>query len=447
MMEKPFHGGSEIGLMAKPRAREMQTMKVVHLNTHDSEGGAACAAYRLNKRLQAIGHDSQLMVGFQTLREDGVDGINNGARPFRGLSDKILDRIGPRLEAAFGWDAWSYRNSWHIPRIPAFREADMVNLHNMHGGYFNPRALPMIVSEKPVVWTLHDVWSFTGHCAISYGCEKFIDGCDQSCPSPDDYPSMSASRINGRWLMLKRLFKQNPHLTAVTPSRWMAGQAQKGFWKNHRVEVIPNGIDLTVFTPLDKQKAREALGLPEDGQFLLFCASEIDNPGKGGSFLIKSFQELKLKNLRLLTFGRGDIRSMEKEIPVPVISLGPIQNDPFLRLAYSAADVLAFPTLSDNLPNTVIESMACGTPAVAFDTGGVPEIIEHMETGYLAKYKDSQDLAKGLNMILSDDILREKMSRRGVEVASEKYNVSQMTKRYVDLYREVVEEFSRLKIE
>jgi len=421
-------------------------VNILHINTLDNIGGAARAMYRLHQGLQRLGYQSQLLVGHQTMLEQRIDYISSQAKPFRTLTDKILDRIGMRLEKRFGTDRWSYRNSWRIPQTPAFRQADVVNLHNLHGGYFNFRALPDLAGHKPIIWTLHDMWALTGHCAYSYGCERWRSGC-HDCPLLKEPGRQIAEpqpvrtdHTRSVWEGKRRVYRIAP-LHIVTPSEWLRGLVQESILASAAtIQCIPNGIDLGVFHPLEQHTARQALDLPVDARVIFFSAASVMQGRKGVSYLMQALEHLPdAGSTWLLTSGgRAELEDLANRFRIR--QLGHLSDEGLQRLAFCAADLFVFPTLADNQPLVVLEALACGTPVVSFDVGGVPEMVRHMETGYLARYKDADDLARGVHLLLNDDNLRTRMRNRCREVAEAEYSLELQAKRYVDVYKLAIED-------
>ena len=425
-------------------------MNILHINTLDNVGGAARAMHRLHQELRRLGHRSQCLVGRQTMLEPGIDNINRQARPFRTLADKVLDRIGIRLERRFSLDAWCYRNSWRIPHTPAFRQTDVINLHNLHGGYFNFRALPELARHKPIVWTLHDMWALTGHCAYSYDCERWRTGC-YDCPllkepgrqivEPKPIP---ADRTRSVWETKRRVYQTTP-LHIVTPSEWLRALVQESILTSAAtIQCIPCGIDLDVFRPLDQGTAREALDLPTDTHVVFFSAHGGVHGRKGFSYLLQALEDLPGTDSIWLLASGGRIELRQQPERFNVRQLGHLSDERLQRLAFAAADLFVFPTLADNQPLVLIEALACGTPVVSFDVGGVPEMVRHMETGYLVRYKDANDLAQGIRVLLNDDNLRLRMRHRCREIAESEYSLELQAKRYLEVYEQAVEYYHAL---
>ena len=420
-------------------------MRILHINTLDNVGGAARAMYRLHQGLRRQGYQSQLLVGHQTTLEPDIDDISHQAKPFRTLADKVLDRIGVRLEKRLGIDGWSHRNSWRIRQMPAFRQADVINLHNLHGGYFNLRALPELTRHKPAVWTLHDMWALTGHCAYSYDCERWRSGC-YDCPllkepgrqivEPKPAPMDRTRQV---WHMKRGLYERSL-LHIVTPSQWLRKLVEGSILADSlTIQCIPYGLDLALFRPLEQATARRALDLPLNARVVMFMAHDATHGRKGFGYLLDALAGLPdTYSIYLLTVGSHGRLGPQVE-RFRLRTLGYLSDQGLQRLAYTAADAFVFPTLTDNQPLVLIEAMACGTPIVSFDIGGVPEMVRHMETGYLARYRDTDDLARGIQLLLNDDNLRTRMRHRCREIAESEYSLELQARRYLEVYKRAIE--------
>jgi glycosyltransferase involved in cell wall biosynthesis len=346
-------------------------------------------------------------------------------------------------------DAWFslpsvYDSTGRILNTELFRQAEVIQLHNLHGWYFNYGLLPQISGLKPVIWTLHDMWAFTGHCAYAYDCERWRTKC-YDCPqlnrdrrTPVEPRPPLVDRTPVVWERKRSLYRRSK-LHIVTPSRWLADQARNSILGGAAdIQCIPYGIDVTTFNPTDQTSARRALGIRQDAKVILFVAAKVIQGRKGLGYLYDALGSIRAHNdILLLTVGGSEpdqpqLRHHEQ------MHLGHIADDSKLSLVYSAADLYVLPTLADNLPLTVQESMASGTPVVAFDVGGLPEMIDHLRTGYLARYKDAADLAAGIRMILDDDTLRLQMRKACRAFAVQHYDLDCQTTRYVELYEHAI---------
>ena len=370
-------------------------MKLLVLSDLESTGGAAIACQRLTQGLMDLGVHCVRAVG-------SMDG---GAPP----QEKILLSPGRRLDGviqfahAFGFDplAQTLANGGARRQLRLILERvkpDAIHLHNLHKAAWDIGLVEECALHAPVVWTLHDMWSMTGRCCYAYDCGKFVTGCDAACPTPNEYPALAPSRIADSWAEKKSALAEHPNLVAACPSRWMAQQARQGIWKNRRVEVIANGLDLQAYKPADPQAARVALGLDPKLPTVLIVADYLKERRKGGGLLNDVLAAARTRPLQLLTLGH-----FPPEIEHPGIRhthCGYIASDLMKSLVYSAADLLLHMAPVDNLPNTVAEAIACGTPVVAYATGGVPEMVMPGETGWLADRFAPESFAAALDQAL-----------------------------------------------
>ncbi|GMV49500.1 MAG: D-inositol-3-phosphate glycosyltransferase [Nitrospirae bacterium] len=407
-------------------------MNILHLSTEYNQGGSGRAAYRIHASLRRRGHTSHMLVS----------GLVHGAPeagPIWGTMPwRAADWLARRATDALSLQYLFLPSSWRLLRHPWFREADLVQLYNTHGGYLSHAVFGVASRKKPFVWRLSDMWPFTGHCCYAYDCDRWKTGCG-ACPLLQDEPALRTDRTALLWRIKQRIYA-DAKVTLVAPSRWIAGLARHsplvGHWP---LEVIPNGLDLSVFRPIRRTAAREVLGLPQDESVVLFSSVETQAHRKGGTFVAEAVKRLKGRTrrpFRLLVVGQR-ARDWEQAMPVPVTAIDLVKDDHLLALLYSAADVFVHPALADNLPNGVLESLACGTPVVAFEVGGVGEAVRPMETGYLARHKDADDLAEGMRSLLDDDDLRHRLSRRCREIAETEYDMELQTTRFEQLYQAV----------
>lgn len=398
-------------------------MNVVHVSIADDVGGAARSAYKIHSGLRHLGVRSRMLVGYKFTADPDV-------RAFRELPWRIVDRPFQALTDALALQYLFLPSTLRLAFHPWMRDADIVQLYNLHGGYVSyVLLLGLLGRRKRIVLRLSDMWALTGHCAYSLECERWRTGCGR-CPHLKDYPGLTRDRTAANW-RIKRWLYSRVDLCLVAPSRWIERlAAQSPLLGRFPITWIPNGVDTDVFVPRDRARARAALGLPSDGRYVLFSATEAR---KGGSHLARALREARaaVPDLRLITVGAESSAAADD---LPGTHLGVIRDDATLALAYAAADVFALPAVADNLPNTVLESLAAGTAVVAYAVGGVPEAVRHLETGYLIAAGDASGLARGLVMLLRDDQLRERIARRAREVAEREYSLALQARRFADLY-------------
>ena len=404
-------------------------MKVLHINQSDISGGAAIAGYRLHQGLLAEGIDSRMLVGTMKTVSDRIASVPRKPR-FENQLNRFTRYSGLNYINLF--------SSFNIPNHKFYQDADILNFHNLHTGYFNYLAIPTLTKTKPAVFTLHDMWSFTGHCAYSYDCDRWEIGCGK-CPYLETYPAIYRDSTSLEW-KLKNWVYSKSNLTIITLSNWLTEQSKTSMLNRFPIYHIPNGIDTNAYQPLDRQLCKAVLDIPSNKRVLLFGADSLKDQRKGGDLLLKTLQQLPqfLKSETvLLTFGNGS-ETITSELGMRTINLGYINSDRLKSIAYAAADLFVFPTRADNLPLVLQESMACGTPMVSFDIGGVPDLVRHMVTGYLAKPEDAKDFCKGIVMLLEDEQLRQTMSANCRTIALAEYSLELQAKRYIEIYKKIL---------
>jgi glycosyltransferase involved in cell wall biosynthesis len=384
-------------------------LKVVHLNTYEGNGGAGRACLRLNDALLASGTESSVMVYYQF--KESTKAVAFSKTPFQKAA-AIINILAERylakgllkgLKTPFSLQ-WFGRS---ISKHPALKEADVIHLHWINHGFLRPKDLAELEDlDKPIVWTFHDSNAFTGGCHVRYSCENFHKQCG-CCPLLKVSNQNDISHQN--WLRKKKGYS-NLGFHIVAPSRWMANSIKFSSLMGVReVTVIPNNIETSVFKPYVKAEAKKLLNIPADKFVLMsgFMPSKNDKH-KGTSYLIDALADLARRpginkeNIELLIFGNKDSGVMP-EFPFKTTFLGTISDDSHLAKCYSAADAFITPSLEDNLPNTVMESLACATPVVAFKTGGIPDMVSHLVNGYLAEYESAEDLATGIEWLYHEE--------------------------------------------
>jgi glycosyltransferase involved in cell wall biosynthesis len=410
---------------------------VLVVNTHQKSGGAARAAYRMFCGIREAFPGVRYLTLFREDSAPDVFGLS-GASVRGAIALCLVDRDRrplssyPEKSNSFFSPA-VYPNPLRI-RLSRFRPK-LAHLHWVGHGLLRVEDIGKL--NCPIIWTLHDAWAFTGGCHYTGVCESYKQQCG-NCPQlgsmrPDDL---------SRALMLRKIRAfANLDLTIVAPSRWLGDMAaQSSLFFGRRIEVIPNGLDTEAFKPIDRNMARDYFGLSNDRPAILFGTHLLSDPRKGGDLLCEALASLG-EECTLLIFGEGKLQ-LENAPLVTVRSLGSFSDNASLALAYSAADVFLCPSREDNLPNTVAEALACGTPCVAFDTNGLPDMIEHQKTGWLAKPFDPVDLASGIKWVLAHAHPEDLRKAARAKAVSD-YSMAVMTERYSRLYTEVLESGSR----
>ncbi len=416
-------------------------MKVVLVNKSDRGGGAAVACRRLQKALMKTGTDAKLLV--QEKCDDDQSVIETGSGFWKRKKNFLLFAF-ERFYFLFYEASKEIRFAFspaiageNIHKNNLIKEADIIHIHWFNQGFLSLKNLKRLIAlNKPIVWTLHDMWVFTGGCHYSGDCKNYMVSCG-NCPF---IKKPSEKDLSYKILKKKKAILKNANITFVTCSNWLKTKAKaSSLLKDFKVVSIPNPIDQKQFYPMDKKMIREKLSLPTDKKLILFAAANISDKRKGLSYLLKALELIEKNNsiptdLEIVTFGKSD-DSVFNNLPFKVHNLGILSKVEKIAEAYNAADLFVLPSLEDNLPNTIMESLACGTPVLAFKTGGIPEMIEHKKNGYLADYKSAEDLKKGLGFILnhpqSDDF-----SKAAVEKVQTTYNEKVVAEQYMEVYGE-----------
>ena len=417
-------------------------MKILLLNTSAITGGASKAAYRLLKGLQRNDVQVQMLVQSKIIDDYSIIGPEVKWQKAFSKIRPIIDSIPvkfykQRKKIIFSPAIIPDNISKKVKNI----NPDIVHLHWIAGGFIKIESLAKM--KKPIVWTLHDSWAFTGGCHIPFECKKYIKNCG-CCPTLN---SNKKKDLSYKILQRKRKYWKNLDLTIVTPSSWLGKCAKKSslFYKT-RVEVIPNGIDLSRFKPIDKNIARDILCLPKDKKIILFGAmSAINDQNKGFHLLkqsLKKYQLIGNKNIEFVVFGSSKPKN-EENLGFKIHYLGRLNDEISLALVYSTADVFILPSIQENLPNTIMESLACGIPVVAFNVGGISDMIDHQRNGYLAKPFDTTDLSCGIKWVLEDNIRWRKLSESARAKVINEFDIVKIAKRYEDLYKDILKRENR----
>lgn len=417
--------------------------KVVHLSTIDVKGGAARSAHRLHQGLQRIGCSSTMFAMEKTCPDQTIVRFE----PPQGLVDRVGHRIRReaiardfaryRASRPSGYEMFSDdRGPFPHAMVPQIPPCDVVNLHWVAGMVDYTSFFPQMTQTTPVVWTLHDMNAFTGGCHYDHRCGRFSGSCG-ACPQLGSNREQDLSRAV--WERKKRaiMAAKTGRLRIVTPSRWLAEEARKSSLLSEiRVDVIPYGLDLDVFTPRDKAYSRDLLGIPQDARVVFFLADVVDNRRKGFSFLLEALPHCAKRVEKLLLVSLGQ-QPPQTDGGMPWLHLGSIHDDRLLSAVYSAADLFVLPSLQDNLANTVLEAMACGVPVVSFDAGGTPDMVRPGITGQLVPAFEVPVLASTIVELLNAPDVLKTMSAHCRRVALEDYPLVLQAERYASLYQEL----------
>lgn len=430
-------------------------MKVFHINTYDQMGGAARAAYRLHTGLLGMRVESRMLVRWKHSREETIRCADPGERPPRLQKDfSLIEAVQEHYIRRSRTPVSNTLFSFPYPGIdisvdPEIQGANIANLHWVADFLSSVTLGRLFRSGKPIVWTLHDQEAFSGGCHYSAGCKGYENGC-RDCPQLQDDPLGLPAAV----LKDKQGLFEGADLTIVTPSRWMAECARRSLlFGGRRIEVIPNGLETNVFKPSYRPKAKERIGLNPDTRTILFGAEYGTEKRKGFAELMRVLSACRRdpdfeawtreERICLLCFGYP--AAEWEQAGLKVMSLGYLSSQEAVRNAYVAADVFVQSSLEDNLPNTMIEAMSCGTPVVAFAVGGMPDVIRSGENGILLPPGDINGMAIALVEMLSDVEKRAHLGRNARRCIIEHFSLHLQAGRYLTLYESLLKDRNRQK--
>jgi len=374
-----------------------------------------------------------MLVGGKLSSDPDVEAV---ARP--GLPER-LDVYTNILLQKLGLQYLYVPSSNRVARHPWVREADLFQFFNTHGGYMSLGLLAQLGRRAPIVWRLSDLWPMTGHCAYPGACSRWLEGCGQ-CPDLVTYPPVGRDTTALLWRR-KRAVYARCDITVIAPSSWTEDAVRcSPLFAGRKVYRVPNGIEQTVFYPRDRAIARAELGI-EDGRMAILFAAHVafDNSRKGTDLLLEALQLVGSRDdALLLVAGQGAERWIGK-VPLDVVPLGFLDSDEALATAYAAADVVCVPSAVENLPNTVLEAMACGRPVVAIDAGGMRDAVHHGETGLLCPQGNSAAFAGALTQLLDDAGFRRHAGEKSLELVAREFTMEREVARVQAIYHEILE--------
>ena len=374
-------------------------MRVLIVNTSERAGGAAVAANRLMDALNNNGVKAKMLVRDKVSDDITVVGVQRSLRSqWNFLWERwcIFWHLHFSRKNLFGIDIANI--GFDITSLPEFKEADVIHLHWINQGMLSLKNIRKIInSGKPVVWTMHDMWPASSICHLTLGCHHYTNGCG-NC-------------------------------------KYLPGGGQ-------RVYAIPNPIDTHVYQQQDKREARFRTMLPEGKRVILFIAQKATNPYKGMDYLVEACQLLvsehpEMKDNTCVAILGGHSEEIEGQLPFPTFPLGYVSDDKHIVDIYNSANVFVLPSLSENLPNTIMEAMACGVPSVGFRVGGIPEMIDHKKNGYVANYRDAKDLAAGIHWVL-DEADQSALQQSCLAKVMHNYSQHAVALNYIEIYNEAM---------
>ncbi len=417
-------------------------MKVLIVNTSERTGGAAVAAGRLVEALNNNAVKATMLVRDKQSDEITVVGLpKSWLSRWHFLWERLVIFVRMHFNYSRVFEVDLANAGSDITRLREFREADVIHLHWINQGMLSLKGIRKILkSGKPVVWTMHDLWPATALCHYARGCRHYMSQCRQ-CPllpggGSDHDLSVSVWRRKQTMLAAGTI-----HFVAC--SRWLEGEAKKSaLLSGQHITSIPNPINTRVYCPQDQAEARRQMGLPVEGRIILFVSQKVTDERKGISYFVEAINQLagqhpELKADTHIAILGAHADAVASQLALPTHALGYLSDERQIVAVYNAADVFVTPSLEDNLPNTIMESMACGVPCVGFRVGGIPEMIDHRKNGYVAEFRNAADLARGIGWVLTEadrDALRSEALRK-VKLS---YSQSSVSLRYIELYQQAL---------
>ena len=410
-------------------------MKVLIVNTSERTGGAAVAANRLMMALNNNGVKAKMLV-----RDKETDTLTVVGLPkspmlrWHFLWERLVIFCRLHFQRKHLFELDIANSGSDITRLREFQEADLIHLHWINQGMLSLGDIRKILrSGKPVVWTMHDIWPATAICHVTLGCRSFTNHC-RHCkylPGGGSNNDLAASIWKKKQQMVA-----DENIYYVACSRWLESEAKaSALLRGQKITSISNPIDTHIYKIGNKQEARQRLGLPLDKKLILFVSQRVTNRNKGMDYLIEA--------CRLLTFPcevvilGGHAEEVVEQLPLKAHPLGYVNDEQRIVDVYRAVDVFVLPSLSENLPNTIMEAMACGVPCIGFKVGGIPEEIDHQKNGYVAEYRNAEDLARGIDWVLTEADY-EALSRNAVHKVAQNYSQQSVAMKYLDVYHQAM---------
>ncbi len=411
-------------------------MKILIVNTSDIEGGAARAAYRLHKSLLAQNIDSQMLVQSKSSDDFTVSVEEKKTTKYFNKLRPIIDSLPVRFykertKTLFSPSWFGFSNI--VDKINEINP-DIVHLHWICGGMIKIEDIAKI--KAPIVWSLHDMWAFTGGCHYDEECR----GYEKECGSCKVLGSNKDNDLSRKVFSRKqKTFSQIENMTIVGLSKWLSDRANNStLLKNKKHVSLPNPIDTNIFKPFDKEKARELWNLPQDKKLVLFGAmGATSDPRKGFDELSSALHELENKDIEFVVFGSSESKESQN-FGFKTYYLGSLADDVSLVTLYSAVDVMIVPSLQEAFGQTASEAMACATPVVAFEHTGLLDIVDHKINGYLAKPFETDDLANGIGWVLNTENYNE-LCQNAREKVLREFDSVVVAKRYIELYKDILD--------
>jgi glycosyltransferase involved in cell wall biosynthesis len=433
----------------------MNPKRILHINTMDRNGGAAQLAFNLLEATNAAGHTAHMAVRAKHSASDQVFEIANEesrhawarfcTKSFRQAngSQRLARALGRPLSSArvmLGHEDFDFPGTWNLLN-DSTAKPDLIHLHNLHGHYFDLRALPWLSRQVPTVVTLHDAWMLSGHCSHGFDCDRWRSGCGQ-CPDLSIYPAIPRDATAYNWRRKQHIYSQSK-LHVVAPAQWLMNKAKDSMLAPAMVSsrVIPHGIDLSIFKTGDRSQARLDLDLPPDVTILLFAATGIrNNIWKDYQTMRRAFEILGNRSGRqkLIFLALGEDAPPEQIGDCELRFIAHTSSRMTLAKFYQAADVYIHGAKAEAWGLTITEAMACGLPVVASDVGGIPDQVAEGQSGFLVPVGAAELMAARIGMLVDDDSLRDRMGQHACKRAHNEFGLSHMTHHYLSYYETIL---------
>lgn len=417
-------------------------MRVLIVNTSENTGGAAVAANRLKEALNNNGIKAKMLVRDKESDDITVAQLN---KSWHQKWDFLWERFVIYMRLHFKRDNLFLIDianaGTDITKTREFKEADVIHLSWINQGMLSLKGIRKILeSHKPVVWTMHDLWPASSICHYARNCRNYEKQCG-NCPLLPG--NGSSNDLSARIWRKKRKILERNSILFVTCSRWLADKAKKsGLLSGQKVISIPNPIDSRAFTKENREEARLYAGLPEGKKLILFVSQRVTDKRKGMDYFITAINKMveahpEMKDNCGIAILGGKAEELADKLPLPSYPLGYVSEEKKIASIYNSVDLFVLPSLEDNLPNTIMEAMACGVPCVGFNTGGIPEMIDHLKNGYVAEYKSSDDLARGIHWVLSEAD-HQSLSNEAMKKVNQCYSQYAVAMKYIEAYNQAM---------